>query len=232
MAKILVADDDRDIARLIKDSLTDEGMEVTAVFSGADALAAVELDAFDMAILDIMMPGVDGLNVCARIRERFRGTILFVTAKNRPLDAMLGLEIGGDDYVTKPFVVEELVARVKAHLRRDRRREAFERGEGPAVIAIGKLRIHPGSYEVALDGAPAVLSTREFQLLLYLAENRGRVLTREQIFDAVWGRDFTDIGTVTQHIKHLRVKLDPDSRYIKTVWGVGYKLVEPAEEAR
>jgi DNA-binding response OmpR family regulator len=183
-----------------------------------------------MAILDIMMPGVDGLHVCARIRERFQGTILFVTAKNRPLDTMLGLEIGGDDYVTKPFVVEELVARVKAHLRRDKRQEKAGSLGSPQALTIGGLRIHPGNYEVTLNGAPVALSTREFQLLLYLVENRGRVLTREQIFDAVWGRNYTDIGTVTQHIKHLRAKLDPDSRYIKTVWGVGYKLVKPVEE--
>ena len=227
MAKILVADDDRDIARLIADSLSDEGMDVVTVHNGPDALAAVGREAFDMAILDIMMPGVDGLSVCARIRESFCGTILFVTAKNRTLDTMLGLEIGGDDYITKPFVVEELVARVKAHLRRDRR---SERGGGGPVLTIGGLRIYTDNYEVTLDCAPVELSTREFQLLYHLAENRGRVLTREQIFDAVWGREFSDIGTVTQHIKNLRLKLDPKNRYIKTVWGVGYKLVEPTGE--
>ena len=227
MARILVADDDRDIARLIADSLQDEGMEAAVVHNGQDAVSAVAAGSFDLIILDIMMPGADGLAVCARIRESFPGTILFVTAKNRTLDTMLGLEIGGDDYITKPFVVEELIARVKAHLRRDRRQDRA--GPGPAgALAVGGLSIRRDNYEVTLEGKAIELSTREFQLLAYLMENRGRVLSREQIFDAVWGREFSDIGTVTQHIKNLRVKIDPESRYIKTVWGVGYKLVEPS----
>ena len=223
MARILVADDDRDIAQLISDSLTDEGMEVTVVHNGTDALEAVIAGSFDLVVLDIMMPGIDGLGVCSRIRESFTGTILFVTAKNRTLDTMLGLELGGDDYIIKPFVVEELVARVKAHLRRDKRLERTAAGNS-GMLSAGGLRIHKDNYEVTLDGASIELSTREFQLLSYLAENRGRVLTREQIFDAVWGRDFSDIGTVTQHIKNLRLKMDPKNRYIKTVWGVGYKF--------
>ncbi len=226
MARILVADDDRDIARLIADSLGDEGLEVTVVHDGSAALAAVQANAFDLLILDIMMPGADGLQVCARIRETFTGTILFVTARNRTLDTLLGLEIGGDDYITKPFVVEELVARVKAHLRRDRRGAPVGSG---TVMELGSLTIHRDNYEVDLDGEPVALTTREFQLLLYLAENRGRVLTREQIFDAVWGQDFTDLGTVTACVKNLRAKLDPQSRFLKTVWGVGYKFVPPTE---
>ena len=228
MNRILVADDDRDIARLIADSLTDDGMDVATVFNGLDALEAIRREPYDMVILDIMMPGVNGLDVCRRIRDDFDGTILFVTAKNRTLDTMLGLEMGGDDYITKPFVVEELVARVKAHLRRDRRRESTR--TSALALSVGEIRIFPDNYEVTLRGAPVPLSTREFQLISYLAEHRGRVLTREQIFDAIWGRDYTDIGTVTQHIKNLRIKLDPDSRYIKTVWGVGYKFAEPQEE--
>lgn len=229
MARILVADDDRDIARLIADSLQDEGMEVAVVHNGLDAVSAIAASPFDLVILDIMMPGTDGLAVCARIRESFAGTILFVTAKNRTLDTMLGLEIGGDDYITKPFVVEELVARVKAHLRRDRRQQQ-PASEQAGALSVGDLSIRRDNYEVTLGGAPVELSTREFQLLAYLMENRGRVLSREQIFDAVWGRGFSDIGTVTQHIKNLRAKIDPDSRCIKTVWGVGYKLVEPSGE--
>ncbi len=227
MGRILVADDDRDIARLIADSLQDEGMEVAVVHNGLDAVSAVAASPFDLVILDIMMPGADGLAVCARIRDSFSGTILFVTAKNRTLDTILGLEIGGDNCITKPFVVEELVARVKAHLRRDRRQDRGH-SSGTGVLTVGGLTLRRDNYEVQLDGAAVELSTREFQLLAYLMENRGRVLSREQIFDAVWGREFSDIGTVTQHIKNLRTKIDPESRYIKTVWGVGYKLVEPS----
>lgn len=232
MARILVADDDKDIARLIADSLADEGMEVTVVYNGLDALKAANNEPYDMIILDIMMPGADGLSVCARIRDNFSGAILFVTAKNRTLDTMLGLEIGGDDYITKPFVVEELVARVKAHLRRSIRQKHTNNPEKASTISIGGLRINPDNYEVLLNGESVELSTREFQLLHYLAKNRGRVLSRDQIFDAIWGQDFSDVGTVTQHIKNLRAKLDPDSRYIKTVWGVGYKFVEPSEDSR
>lgn len=226
MCKILLADDDRDIVELISDSLTDEGFQVLSVHNGSEALKAVaENKDLDLIILDIMMPGASGLSVCKAIRDTFSGTIIFVSAKSRTLDTLLGLEMGGDDYITKPFVIEELVARVKARIRQDKRRHEKSTDNG---IVIGKLRINKAGFEVFKDGKPVELSTREFQLLSYLVDNRGIVLTREQIFDEVWGMDFNDIGTVTVHIKNLRDKLDPVNEYIKTVWGVGYKFVEPA----
>lgn len=229
MSKILLVDDDKDIVELMSDSLIDEGFEVLSVYNGNDAIKAVaENKDLALIILDIMMPGVSGLSVCKAIRDSFAGTIIFVTAKSRTLDTLLGLEMGGDDYITKPFVIEELVARVKARIRQDMRHQ--EEKSTDKIISIGNLRINKASFEVIKDGNIVELSTREFQLLSYLADNKGIVLTREQIFDDVWGLDFNDIGTVTVHIKNLRDKLDPSNRYIKTVWGVGYKFVEPMDE--
>ncbi len=223
MAHILIADDDAGISTLIADSLQDEGYTTITVPDGNAALLTAQSTDFDLILLDIMMPGMDGLEVCRKIRDKVSCPILFVTAKGRTLDTVLGLEIGADDYITKPFVVEELVAKVKAHLRREQRHAA----SGEHTISIGDLQIHPDSFEVVKGGVPFQLTTREFQLLVYLAEHSGKVLTKEQLFDAIWGMDYSDIGSVTVTIKNLRDKIDPDNRMIKTVWGVGYKLVRP-----
>lgn len=227
MSKILIVDDDKEIASLIGDSLIDEGFDVLLAYDGDKAIEIVEnKEDLSMIILDIMMPKVDGLYVCKTIREKVNCPILFVSAKSRTLDTLLGLEIGADDYITKPFVVDELVARVKAHLRREKRKLTTNND----IIVIGDIKVHKESYEVYLEEQLVDLSTREFQLLLYLCKNVGKVLSREQIFDAVWGLDFGDIGTVAVNIKSLRNKLDKENKYIKTVWGVGYKLVKPIQE--
>lgn len=223
MGKILIADDDREIAELISDSLSDEGYECLLAFNGENALAQIKNDPeIALVILDIMMPDIDGLEVCRRIRETISCPILFVTAKSRTFDAMLGFEMGADDYITKPFVVEELVARVKAHLRRERR----SRQTKPVLLEAGDVCLNTESYDVTVRGEPVSLSLREFQLLRYLCENAGKVLSREQIFQSVWGMDYGDIGTVAVNIKNLRDKIDRDNRRIKTVWGVGYKFVK------
>ena len=215
MSKILIVDDDREIASLIGDSLYDEGYETLLAYDGEIALEKVSnnLD-LEMIILDIMMPKVDGLEVCRKIREKVSCPIIFVSAKSRTLDTVLGLEIGADDYITKPFIVDELVARVKAHLRREKRRNSI----GNNIIKIGEIEIHKDSYEVYLNKELIDLSTREFQLF------------REQIFNSVWGSDFGDIGTVAVNIKSLRDKIDKENKYIKTIWGVGYKLIKPIGE--
>ena len=227
MSKILIVDDDREIASLIGDSLYDEGYETLLAYDGEIALEKVSnnLD-LEMIILDIMMPKVDGLEVCRKIRETVSCPIIFVSAKSRTLYTVLGLEIGADDYITKPFIVDELVARVKAHLRREKRRNSI----GNNIIKIGEIEIHKDSYEVYLNKELIDLSTREFQLFLYLCENAGQVLSREQIFNSVWGSDFGDIGTVAVNIKSLRDKIDKENKYIKTIWGVGYKLIKPIGE--
>ena len=225
MSKILVVDDDREIASLFGDCLYDEGYDVLLAYDGESAIENIYSNHdIEMIILDIMMPKVDGLDVCKKIREKVNCPIIFVSAKSRTLDKLLGLEIGADDYIEKPFVVEELVARVKAHLRREKRRNNIMKN----IIKIGEIEIYKDSYEVYFKNNLVELSTREFQLFLYLCENVGQVLSREQIFNSVWGSEFGDIGTVAVNIKSLRDKLDKENKYIKTIWGVGYKLVKPS----
>lgn len=224
MSKILIVDDDKDIACLVSDVLEDEGFETRICNSGEEVLDLLEevTEEFSLIMLDIMMPGISGLDLCQKIRSTVSCPIIFVSAKGKTFDTVFGLEIGADDYISKPFVVEELVARVKAHIRRDERANSM--GDG-MVLKVGEISINRESYEVFKNGELISLSTREFQLLLYLMENAGKVLTREQIFKHVWDTEFGDIGTVAVNIKSVRDKIDPNNQYIKTVWGVGYKFV-------
>ena len=225
MSQILIIDDDRAIANLVSDALEDEGFETKICSDGNEAYEYIEENAGNISLitLDIMMPGLSGLVLCRMISSKVDCPIIFVSAKGKTLDTVLGLEMGGDDYISKPFVVEELVARVKAHLRREQRnRNEAEEG----VIRVGDIEIHTGSFEVFKNSKPIQFSTREFQLLQYLMENAGKVLTREQIFSHVWDTEFGDIGTVAVNIKSIRDKLDQNNEYIKTVWGVGYKFVK------
>lgn len=220
MSKILIADDDVSIAELISDALTDEGFECERASDGEEALRRIRSGSeYSLILLDIMMPGIDGLEVCRRVRDEVDCPIIFVSAKNRTLDTLLGLGMGADDYITKPFVLDELVARVKAHVRRDKRASSHK---GESVLKSGAIEIHKDNFEVYLSGDRVALSAREFQLLQYLMENEGKVLTREQIFNSVWGKGYGDMGTVAVNIKNLRSKIDIEGRYIKTVWGVGY----------
>ncbi len=224
MGKILIVDDDVAIAQLISDALEDEGIETAIAFDGISAYNYVSQNAEEIFLitLDIMMPGLSGIELCKNIRSIVKCPIIFVSAKTKTADTVLGLEIG-DDYISKPFVVEEFVARVKAHLRREQRNIPDPQKD---VIKVGEIELNKGSYEVSKNGKTIPVSTREFQLLQYLMENVGKVLTREQIFSHVWDTQFGDIGTVAVNIKSIRDKIDPDSKYIKTVWGVGYKFVK------
>jgi DNA-binding response OmpR family regulator len=224
MKDILIVDDDTAIANLIADALEDEGFHIRILNDGESALKEIKESEFELIILDIMMPKMDGLTLCRKIRDRVSCPILFLTAKNRMVDTLVGLEMGADDYISKPFVVEELVARVKAHIRREHRETEKAKD---ATIKFDTITINKESYEVYKNRQPIELSHREFQILCYFIENSGKVLSKEQIFDAVWGPDYGDIGTVAVNIKNLRSKLDPNNEYLKTVWGVGYKLVIP-----
>ncbi len=226
MEKILIVDDDKEIALLISDILTDEGYECLIASNGESAFSLIKTNPdISLILLDIMLPDMDGLEICRQIRSTVSCPILFVTAKNRTYDTMLGFEMGADDYISKPFVSEELVARVKAHLRREKR----NLHKKSSVLTIGNIQVYPESYEVKVNNKPVDLTMREFQLLYYLIQNAGKVVSKEQIFNAVWGTDFADIGTVAVNIKNLRTKLDKNNHYIKTVWGVGYKLVKNPE---
>ena len=222
MDRILIADDDVNIAQLIADSLKDEGLASLVVSNGDEALAAIGSETFALILLDVMMPGADGMTVLKAVRDQVTCPIIFLTAKSRMVDLMLGLELGADDYIKKPFVVEELVAKIKAHIRRDHRTVSPRH----SIITFGDLSVDRESFEVQRAGRKIDLTTREFQLLVFLIDNAGRVLTREQIFDGVWGRDFVEMSTVTVTIKNLRTKIDQDGELIKTVWGVGYKLAK------
>ncbi len=225
MSRVLIVDDDISIANLISDALEDEGFETEVRTDGKSAYEYIlnNLSDISLVTLDIMMPEISGMDLCRLIRDKVSCPIIFVSAKGKAADAVEGFENGGDDYIAKPFVVEEFVARVKAHLRREKR-YAPDAEEG--VIRVGDIEIRTDSFEVFKNGIGISFSTREFQLLQYLMENAGKVLTREQIFGHVWDTEFGDIGTVAVNIKSIRDKIDPDNEYIKTVWGVGYKFVK------
>lgn len=221
MEKILIVDDENDIAELISDILEDEGYLTVIKNNGADAVDAIKEEDFDLILLDVMMPDLSGTEVCANIRNFTSCPIIFVTAKTNLSSKLVGFEVGADDYITKPFINEELVARVKAHLRREERCDKKKNN----TIEIGEIKINKESFEVYKKGEIVTLSTKEFELLAYLMENAGIVLSKEQIYQSVWKNNYGDIGTVAVNIKSLRNKLDTEEKYIKTIWGMGYKFI-------
>ena len=165
---------------------------------------------------------VSGTDTCKEIRDKVSCPIIFVTAKTETLDKLQGFEVGADDYITKPFEIEELVARVKAHLRRENRKSIVKSN----ILKIGEIEINKDNYEVRKNNKLVTLSTKEFELLSYLMSNAGTTLSKEQIYNSVWQTEYGDIGTVAVNIKSLRKKLDPDEKYIITIWGLGYKFVK------
>lgn len=222
---VLIADDDKEIVKLVAETLEDEGFKVIKTYNGTGVIDVIQKkEKVDLVLLDIMMPEMDGIEVCKKIRDTFSGPIIFLSAKGREIDKVIGLELGADDYLTKPFSTVELVSRVKAHIRRDQRLKNWS--TNPSVLLFDGLNIYLDSFEVWKDGEKIDLTTREFQMLAYMASNPNIVLSREKIYESIWGNtDYGEINTVTVHIKYLRDKLDPDGKYIKTVWGVGYKFV-------
>jgi DNA-binding response OmpR family regulator len=229
--RILVVEDDRDIAHLVEIHLRDLGAEVTVAHDGGVALDVALNRAFDLVILDLMLPGVDGLEICRRLRARANYTpILMLTARSADVDRIVGLEIGADDYLTKPFNIRELIARVKALLRRVDALSKPEAGDAPMFLDFGALVIDVEKRTVMLRGEPIELTAKEFDLLLQFARNPGRVYTRAQLLDLVWGYGHDGYEhTVNSHINRLRNKLEKDRAkpaYILTVWGVGYKFVD------
>ena len=228
MSRILIIDDEVDIAELESDALTDEGFDVDIAHLASEANILLEKNNYnyDLILLDIMMTGKSGTEYLNEIRNKITCPIIFVSAKSGTVDKLLGLEIGADDYITKPFDIYELVARVKAHIRRESRSKEIE---NKSKIIIGEIEINKNSYDVYKNKVKCNVSTREFEVLWYLMSNAGIVLTKEQIFSSVWGSDYGEIGTVAVHIKSLRSKIDPEEKYIVTIWGVGYKFVKELE---
>ena len=221
---ILVVDDEQNIIDLARLYLEQDGFHVIAAQDGEQALERIASDAPDLVVLDLMLPKVDGWEVCRRVRAGSDLPILMLTARDDDVDKIVGLELGADDYLTKPFNPRELVARVKAILRRA---VPKARDDDAKPVRIGDVVIDSARREVTIDGQPVELRAKEFDLLLALAEHEGIVLRREQLLDLVWGFDFYgQTRTVDVHVAHLRSKLEGSSVAIETVWGVGYKLVE------
>lgn len=225
---ILVVDDERNIVQLTRLYLTKEGFEVEAAYDGRQALEKAQAHRPDLIVLDLMMPEVDGLTVCRELRKQSNVPIIMLTAKGEDVDKVVGLELGADDYVTKPFNPRELVARVKAVLRRAQAAE-----EPAAVLEAGGLRIDVARREAVLDGNLLNLRSKEFDLLTAFLRNEGKVMDRERLIQQVWGLDFYgDSRTIDVHVAWLREKLAGSRVRIQTVWGIGYKLVvsEDAEK--
>ena len=222
--RILAVDDDVSILELVSDVLSERGMAVCTAASGEEALERLERERFDLVLLDIMMKGISGLEVCQRIRDQVDCPILFLSAKDDVKDVVKGLGLGADDYMTKPFALEELVARIQAHLRSSAR-SAARKPPGGRVLEIGEISLDQENRTVTKAGEPVTLSTREFDLLAYLMDNAGQTLSKERIFRDVWENSFGDMGTVAINLKNLRTKVDPAWEYIKTIWGSGYRFV-------
>ncbi|OMP67471.1 response regulator transcription factor [Domibacillus epiphyticus] len=237
MKKILVVDDESSIVTLIKYNLEQAGFEVETACDGEEALLRAEETSPDLIILDWMLPKFDGMEVCKDLRQRRVTTpILMLTAKDEEFDKVLGLELGADDYMTKPFSPRELIARVKAILRRVQQspvEQPEEEKETDQNIEVADLSLFPEKYEAYFKNNLLELTPKEFELLLFLAENKTRVLTRDQLLSAVWKYDFVgDTRIVDVHISHLREKIEENTKkpqYIKTIRGLGYKLEEPKE---
>lgn len=227
--RVLVVDDDDAIADIVAAYLRREGLESARAADGPAALELGLAGGWDLILLDVMLPGLDGFEVCRQLRARgVTIPVLFVTARTEEVDQVLGLGLGGDDYIMKPFSGATLVARVKAHLRRFRALSGAAAPEAAEVLRFSGLTVDLAACEVRRDGQVAALTAREFELLRFLATHRGRVLTREQIFRNVWGEEYLgDDNTVMVHIRRLREKIEADPaepRYVVTVRGLGYRF--------
>lgn len=216
--KILVVDDEKPIADILEFNLKKEGFDVYCAYDGTSAIEMVEEIKPDLILLDIMLPSKDGMEVCREVRKKYEMPIIMLTAKDSEIDKVLGLELGADDYVTKPFSTRELLARVKANLRRQQTNAAREAASEQSEIQIGSLVIHPDAYVVSKRGETIELTHREFELLHYLAKHIGQVMTREHLLQTVWGYDyFGDVRTVDVTVRRLREKL-------KTTQAIQYGL--------
>ena len=223
MSKVLVVDDEKLIVKGIKFSLEQDGMEVDCAYDGEEALEKILGGDYDMVLLDIMLPGKDGMQVCREVRETSDVPIIMLTAKSDDMDKILGLEYGADDYITKPFNILEVKARIKAIIRRNKTAAA---GRGAGRIVSGELTLDRDGRCVYVDEREINLTVKEYDLLELLMQNRGRVYSREQLLDIIWGESYPgDVRTVDVHIRRLREKIEKDPAqpvYVQTKWGIGY----------
>lgn len=223
---ILVVDDEKEVADLVELYLKNEGYTVYKFYNGTHALACVDKEEIDLAILDIMLPDIDGLTICQKIREHYNFPIIMLTAKETEIDKITGLTIGADDYVTKPFRPLELMARVKAQLRRYTSMPSLQK---ETVITIGALTIDQTNHQCTLNNQPLSLTPTEFSILYLLCSHKGKVVSVDQIYQDLWGEKYytNSSSSVMVHIRHLREKMNDSAenpKYIQTIWGVGYKI--------
>jgi two-component system alkaline phosphatase synthesis response regulator PhoP len=233
--KVLVVDDEPSIVTLLQYNLQQAGYDVITANDGEEGMQKAVREQPDLMILDLMLPKMDGMEVCKQLRQqKIMIPILMLTAKDDEFDKVLGLELGADDYMTKPFSPREVLARIKAILRRIQSQPASEEKEDSQALRIGSLEVFPERYEAYFNGERLELTPKEFELLVYLAKHKGRVLTRDQLLSAVWNYDFAgDTRIVDVHISHLREKIEQNTKkplYIKTIRGLGYKLEEPKND--
>lgn len=228
---ILIVEDEPSIVTLIKYNLEKAGFLTDVAYNGEDAIKKTEENKFDLIVLDLMLPKMDGMEVCKTIRKNNNYIpILMLTAKDDEYDKIYGLEMGADDYLTKPFSPKELIARINAILRRTEQRTE---NAAPLVLEVGDIKVHPDRFEAFFKGDLLELTRKEFELLVYLIQHKGQILSREQLLSSVWEYDFVgDTRIVDVQVSHLRDKIEADSKnptYIKTVRGFGYKLEDPHE---
>ena len=228
MYKVLVCDDDREIVEAIEIYLSQEGYKVLKAYDGEEALKVLDREKVDLLIIDVMMPKLDGIRATLKIREKKNMPIIILSAKSEDADKILGLNVGADDYMTKPFNPLELTARVKSQLRRYTQLGSTIDKSNQAVYAVGGLSIDDEQKEVTVDGEPVRLTPIEYNILLLLVKNQGKVFSIDQIYESIWNEDAIGVdNTVAVHIRHIREKIEinpKEPRYLKVVWGVGYKI--------
>ena len=228
MYNVLVCDDDREIVEAIEIYLSQEGYKVLKAYDGEEALKVLDREKVDLLIIDVMMPKLDGIRATLKIREKKNMPIIILSAKSEDADKILGLNVGADDYMTKPFNPLELTARVKSQLRRYTQLGSTIDKSNQAVYAVGGLSIDDEQKEVTVDGEPVRLTPIEYNILLLLVKNQGKVFSIDQIYESIWNEDAIGVdNTVAVHIRHIREKIEinpQEPRYLKVVWGVGYKI--------
>lgn len=229
MEKILVVDDEKAIADLIEVYLKSENFDVLKFYNGNDALQCINNETLDLAILDVMLPDINGFTLCSIIREKYNFPVIMLTAKDEEIDKITGLTLGADDYMTKPFRPLEMIARVKAQLRRFKKYNNVDVVHDENLIVFSGLVLNKDKHECLLNEKKLKLTPTEFSILWLLASHRGKVVTSEELFSGVWGDKYyiNNNNTVMVHIRHLREKMNDNAerpKYIKTVWGIGYKI--------